>query len=77
MKLFDDLPARTLALIISAVSALLAAGCAFFATIVIGAKFFHDEMSYGIPLALGPPVAIITALTVFFIVFRKMRSLAR
>ena len=77
MKLFNDLSARAVALLVSTVSAVLAAGCAFLLIIVVGARFFRDEMSYGIPLALGPLIAIITAAVVFFVVFRKMRSLAR
>jgi hypothetical protein len=77
MSLFDDLSAKTLAILISTVSAVVAAGFAFLSIIIIGAKFFHGEMSYGVPLSLGPPIAIITAAVVFFVVFRKMRSLAR
>ena len=77
MKLFDDFSARALALLISTVSAVVAAGCAFLSTIFIGAKLFNGEMSYGVPLSLGPPIAIITGAVVFFVVFRKMRSLAR
>lgn len=60
MKLFDNLSARTLALLISAISGVVAAGCAFVSTISIGAKLFNDEMSYGVPLSVGPPIAIIT-----------------
>jgi len=77
MRLFDDFSAKALAILISTVSAIVGAGCAFVSTIIIGAKFFHGEMSYGVSLSLGPPIAIITAAVVFFIVFRKMRSLAR
>ena len=77
MKPFDDLSASALALFISLVSAVVAGGCAFISTIFIGAKFFKGEASYGIPLSLGPPIAIITGAVVFFIVYRKMRSLAK
>lgn len=77
MKLFDDFSAVALALLISTVSAIVAAGCAFVSTIFIGAKFFHGEISYGVPLSLGLPIAIIAAAVAFFVVFRKMRSLAR
>ena len=77
MKFFDDFSARTLAVLISTMSAVVAAGCAFFSTVFIGAKFFNGEMSYGVPLSVGPPIAIITGAAVFFAVFRKMRSLAR
>lgn len=77
MKLFDDFSARTLAVLISAMSAAVAAACSFFLTVFIGAKFFNGEMSYGIPLSAGPPIAILAGAVVFFAVFRKMRSLAR
>ena len=77
MKLFNDFSAMALALLISTVSAVVAAGCAFVSIIFIGATFINGEMSYGLPLALGPPIAAITAAVVFFVVFRKMRSLAR
>jgi hypothetical protein len=77
MKPFDDFSARTLAVLISVMSAAAAAGCAFFLTVFIGAKFFNGEMSYGIPLSLGPPIAILAGAVAFFVVFRKMRSLAR
>ena len=77
MKLFADFSARALALLISTVSAVVAAGCAFVSTVFIEAKLFNDEASYGVPLSLGTPIAIITGAVVFFVVFRKMRSLAR
>jgi hypothetical protein len=77
MKPFDDFSARTLAVIISALSAAVAAGCSFFLTVFIGAKVFNGEISYGIPLSVGPPIAILAGAVVFFAVFRKMRSLAR
>ena len=50
---------------------------AYVSLIFIGAKLFNGEWSYGVPLSLGPPIAIITGAVVFAIVFRKMRSLAR
>jgi hypothetical protein len=50
---------------------------AYVSLIFIGAKLFNDEASYGVPLSLGPPIAIITGAVVFAIVLRKMRSLAR
>jgi hypothetical protein len=77
MKPFDDMSAKALALLIATVSAAVAAGCAFVSTIFIGAKLFNDEWSYGVPLSLGPPIAIIAGTVAFFLVFRKMRSLAR
>lgn len=77
MRPFDDFSAKAAALLIATVSAFVAAGCAFVSSIFVGAKFFHDEMGYGVPLALGPPLAIVTGAVVFFFVFRKMRGLAR
>jgi type IV secretory pathway VirB2 component (pilin) len=77
MKPFGDISATTLALLISSISGAVATGCAFVSTIFIGAKLFNDEMSYGVPLSVGLPIAIITGAVVFFAVFRKMRSLAR
>ena len=77
MKPFDDFSGRALAALISTVSAVVAAGSAFVSTIFIGAKLFNGEASYGVPLSLGAPIAIITGAAVFFVVFRKMRSLAR
>jgi hypothetical protein len=77
MKPLEDFSGRTLALLISAVSGIVAAGCVFVSVIFIGAKLFSDEMSYGVPLSVGPPIAIITGAVVSFVVFRKMRSLAR
>jgi hypothetical protein len=77
MKLLDDFSARTLALLISAICGVVAAGCAFLSTMFMGAKLINGEMSYGVPLSVGPPIAIITGAVVFFAVFRKMRSLAK
>ena len=77
MKFFDDFSAKTLALLIATVSAAVAAGCAFVSIIFICAKLISGEWSYGVPLALGPPIGIIAGAVAFFLVFRKMRSLAR
>jgi hypothetical protein len=60
MKLFDDFSARGLALLVSTVSAVVAAGCAFVSTIFIGAQLFNDEMSYGVPL-LVPQLRLLLA----------------
>jgi hypothetical protein len=77
MRPFDDFSAKAVSVLIATVSAFVAAGCAFVSSIFVGAKFFHDEMGYGVPLALGPPFAIVTGAVVFFLVFRKMRDLAK
>jgi hypothetical protein len=76
MKLFDDFSARTLAVLISLMSAAVAAGWSFFLTVFIGTTFFNGEMSCGIPLSVGPPIAILVGSVVFFPVFGRMRSLA-
>jgi hypothetical protein len=73
----DDFSARALALLIATIGAIVGAGCAFVSAIFIGAKFFNDEASYGVPLSLGLPIAIVTGAVIFFVVFRKMRSLTR
>jgi hypothetical protein len=77
MRPFDDLSAKAVALLFATVSAFVAAGCAFVSSIFVGAKFFHDKIGYGVPLALGPPLSIVTGSVAFFFVFRKMRGLAR
>jgi hypothetical protein len=61
MKLFDDFAATALALLISAVSAVLAALLAYVSLIFIGAKLFNDEASYGVPLSLGPQSRLLLA----------------
>ena len=48
---------------------------AFALTIFIGARFFRDEWSYGVPLAFGLPAAVAGGVSVFIIVFRKVRAL--
>ena len=77
MKLFEDLSAKAIAAAVSALSGIMAAGCAFLSVIFVSAKLLKSEMSYGLPLAIGPPIAIITGIVVFVVVFRKMRSLAK
>ena len=48
-----EVQAGVLALLISTISGVVAAGYAFVSTIFIGAKLFNDEMSYGVPLSVG------------------------
>lgn len=54
-----------------AVAALASLG-AWVATIFIGAKFFRDEWSYGIPMVFGIPAALLAGVVVFVAIFRKL-----
>jgi hypothetical protein len=74
MKLYDDFAGLAVALIISTIGAIVAAGSAFLLTIFVGARLFKGELSYGIPLFFGPLVTAIAGLAVFVVIFRKIRS---
>ena len=71
-----DLGTSVVAVVLSTISAILAAVIVFVLTIVIGGIFIKGEMSYGFPLAVGSPSATITGVVVFVMVYRKIRSLA-
>jgi hypothetical protein len=75
MKLYDDFAGFAVAILISIFGAIATAGAAFLLTIFIGARFFNDELSYGIPFMFGLPAAIIVGVTAFALIFRKIRSL--
>ena len=75
MKILDWIQDEGAALAISLVAAFFAAIGAFVLTIFIGARFFRDEWSYGVPLAFGLPMAVIGGVAVFIFVFRKVRAL--
>jgi ABC-type tungstate transport system substrate-binding protein len=75
MKILDWIQDEGAALAISLVAAFFAAIGAFVLTIFIGARFFRDEWSYGVPLAFGVPAAVVGGVVVFIIVFRKVRAL--
>lgn len=75
MKLYDNFSGLAVAIIISTIGAIVAAASAFVLIMFVGAKLFNDELSYGIPLAFGPPVTIITSIVVFVVIFRKIRSI--
>ncbi len=75
MKLYYDFSGLAVAIVISTIGAVTAGGSAFILTIFVSAKLINGEMSYGVPLAVGPPFAIIVAIVVFIVIFRRMRSL--
>ncbi len=45
---------------------------AWIATIFIGAKFFRDEWTYGIPMAFSIPAALLAGVVAFVVIFRKL-----
>jgi len=59
--------------LVSLVAAGFAALGACVLTIFIGAKFFRDEWSYGIPLLFGVPAGVVAGVAIFLLVFRKLR----
>jgi hypothetical protein len=75
MKIFEWIENEAAALVVSAIAAFVAAIGAWFLTILIGAKFFRDEWSYGVPLLFGLPAALFAGIAAFIVVFRKIRSL--
>jgi hypothetical protein len=60
------------ALVVSVIVAGFASIGAWFLIIFVGAKFFRDEWSYGIPLAFGIPAALVAGVAAFVIVFKKL-----
>ena len=73
MKIFESIQENLGALIVAAIATIFAAFGAWLLTIFIGAKFFRDEWSYGIPMAFGIPAALVAGVAAFMIVFRKLR----
>jgi hypothetical protein len=71
MRILERFEENLGALVVSVIVAGFASIGAWFLTIFIGAKFFRDELSYGIPLALGIPAALVAGVTAFIIVFMK------
>jgi hypothetical protein len=61
------------ALIVAGIASVLASGSGWLLTILVGAKFFRDEWTYGIPLLFGIPVALVAGVAAFLVVFRKLR----
>jgi hypothetical protein len=73
MRIFESIQENLGALIVATIAAFFAALGGWFLTIFVGAKFFRDEWSYGIPLAFGIPAALVASVAAFLVVFRKLR----
>jgi len=73
MGIFESIKENLGALVIATLAAVFAAIGAWLLTIFVGAKFFRDEWSYGIPLAFGIPAALVAGVAVFLMVYRKLR----
>jgi hypothetical protein len=52
MNVFNDLGGSVLGLVVCAAAALVAAVYILFLITFLGARFFSDELSYGVPLLL-------------------------
>jgi len=74
MKILDWIEDEAPVLALSAVAGFSAAVGAAVLTIFVGARFFRDEWTYGIPLAFGLPAALVAGVAAFIAVFRKLRS---
>jgi hypothetical protein len=72
MKVLGWVEENIAALVLAAIAAVFAALGAWVSTIFVGAKFFRDEWSYGIPMAFGLPAAMVAAVAVFLVVFKKL-----
>jgi hypothetical protein len=72
MRVLERFEENLGASVVSVIVAGFASIGAWFLTIFVGAKFFRDELSYGIPLAFGIPAALIAGVAAFVIVFKKL-----
>ena len=72
MKFLDLFEDNIGALLVSLVAAGFAALGAWALTIFIGAKFFRDEWSYGIPLLFGVPAGVVAGVAIFLVAFRTL-----
>ena len=75
MKIFLWIEDEAAAIAVSLVGGLLAALAGVFLTIFVGARFFRDEWSYGVPLLFGIPAGLVAGIAAFVLIFRKMRRL--
>jgi hypothetical protein len=74
MILMEAIGKTAVAVLVSAVAALIAASCAFALITFIGARFFSGEAGYGVGLAFGPLGALLAGAMAFVVAFRKIRS---
>ncbi len=72
MKIFEWFEDNVAALGVATVIGGFASLGAWFATIFVGAKFFRDEWTYGIPMAFGIPAALLAGVVAFVVIFRKL-----
>jgi hypothetical protein len=72
MKIFEWFEDNVAALAVATAIAGFASLGAWIATIFIGAKFFRDEWTYGIPMAFGIPAALLAGVVAFVVIFRKL-----
>ena len=72
MRVLERFEENLGALVVSVIVAGFASIVGWFLTIFVGAKFFRDEWSYGIPLAFGIPAGLVAGVTAFIIVFKKL-----
>jgi hypothetical protein len=72
MRIFEWLEDNVAALAVATAIAGFASLGAWFATIFIGAKFFRDEWTYGIPMAFGIPAALVAGVVAFVVIFKKL-----
>jgi hypothetical protein len=75
MKIIELIEDNAVQFTVAVIAGFFAAIAAWVSTIFAGALFFRDEMSYGFPLAFGVPAAFVGGVSVFALVFRKLRAL--
>jgi hypothetical protein len=73
MTILESIRENLGGLIVATIASAFVAFAAWLSIIFIGAKFFRDEWSYGMPLAFGIPAALVGGVAAFLIVFRKLR----
>jgi hypothetical protein len=71
-----DSTASIVAVLLSALGAIVTAAISFLLVIFICARFVNGEKSYGLTVIVGLPVATIASIAAFVMIFRKIRSLA-
>jgi hypothetical protein len=74
MKVLQWIEEEAGALVTATIAAVLGAIGSFLLTIFVGAKFVRDEFGARFGIMPGLPVALITAVMVFVVVFVRVRS---
>jgi hypothetical protein len=73
MKVLGWIEENVAALVLATAAAVFGTIGGWVSTIFIGAKFFRDEWTYGIPMFFGIPAAVLAGVAAFIIIFRKLR----